>query len=122
MWANNLLYGFKNEWIIRGKLVESCHRNPILAWHTNLFLNGQTASGNFLVTKIRPKIELTHEILMKASKWIKHLYKNLRLEYNPEAVQCPKNLGGSIKTGSVRYIYWLGGLKEVTWLHSFGFS
>ena len=40
---------------------------------------------------------------MKASKWIKHLYKNLRLEYNPEAVQCPKNLGGSIKTGSVRY-------------------
>ena len=81
MWANNLLYGFKNEWIIRGKLVESCHRNPILARHTNLFLNGQTASGNFLVTKIRPKIELSHESLMKASKWIKHLYKNLRLEY-----------------------------------------
>ena len=58
----------------------------------------------FLVTKIRPKIEFTHESLMKASKWIKHLYKNLRLEYNPEAAECPKNLVGSIKAGSVRYL------------------
>ena len=49
MWANNLFYGFKNEWIIRGKLVESCHKNPILARHANLLLNGQfnTESGNF---------------------------------------------------------------------------
>ena len=51
-----------------------------------------TLNKGFSVTKIRPKIQITHESLMKASKLIKHLQKNLRLEYNPEAAEGPKNL------------------------------